>query len=149
MSLLDCVINYDYLVIVTGYTSRLYDQPDTVGIPDHLLDDQQVSVVLLKDDLWGTRDGKQFKSFKYDPTEEEDEPVEGATLTTSEDVLRMRRFIDSQGLDGVIVYKNASIANGFGIIGQLQDLKYCAFCDTSTILSIKTCVFDEKIICGI
>lgn len=67
-----------------------------------------------------------------------DPPAEDDTIVTMDDVSIMKEVLTKLDLDGVLVYKNASINNCFGIIDELGDLDYCACCSCGTISSIKT-----------
>ena len=82
-----CEIKCDYLVIETGYTSRLIDgfaDPDKRAIDST----DVITVVCIKDELWGKKNSQAWASW-----------------TSDEDAVALMELLTSLELDGVIVLK--------------------------------------------
>lgn len=122
------IANFKYLVVRTGYTSRL-----NVGILEEKFEEKEISsqhyaeegdsvrVMYIKDSVWGN--GMKRYGDK-------------------DECNRINQVIGK--MDGVIVLTCPSLSCAFDILDILMRQRYCAMFDHSTIMHMK--LFNDEIL---
>ena len=146
LRLIDATEVYKYVIIETGYTSRLIlkdlfliqTADDTFEYP---------KLVMIKDALWGTRNGRSFKSYIFKNDDSETFNVNDdnlAHVVSEDDVTACTAIVESLNLDGIIAFKNFSMGDCFKTIDYLQQEEYCAHCNASNIVNM--CEYNGKVL---
>jgi hypothetical protein len=131
------LVNYDYVIIQTGYTSRISRKfgTKTASVINKIIlpfsdeephSDKENHLVCIVDKLWGTQTNNEFTLYGK-----------------IEDYQFVKSFID---IDGILLFKNINLNHVYKIINKFNTSKYkfCEFCSIENIYKLNVYEKDNK-----